>query len=209
MTDSNRLKALINFLTSEQKVRNQEDFSVITGINKSTLSELCSGKREITERYVHRIQTKFPEINFSWLLTGEGQMLEITTPSGIPFYENLPVSAGQADLIHITQGEHPTGYISLPGVRAIAAFPVVGCSMEPEIKPGDFIAVTPMDNLEAIDPDKTYMIITHDDRMIKHLHPDIDDSDILWASSPNYPKFRLRKSDITALYRINFHGRIL
>lgn len=129
--------------------------------------------------------------------------------NGIPFYENLPVSAGQADLIHITQGEHPTGYISLPGVSAIAAFPVVGCSMEPEIKPGDFIAVSPMTSLDSVDPDKTYMIITDDDRMIKHLLADPSDPSILWAHSPNYPRFPIQKTAIKALYKIQFHGRIL
>lgn len=178
----------------------QNDFAKILGVDIKTVQNWEAGRK---------ISAPKRAILMELSVKRKTEVPISKSPSGVPFYENLPVSAGQADLIHITQGEHPTGYISLPGVRAIAAFPVVGCSMEPEIKPGDFIAVTPMDNLETIDPDKTYMIITHDDRMIKHLHPDNDDSDILWASSPNYPKFRLRKSDITALYRINFHGRIL
>lgn len=134
---------------------------------------------------------------------------DIPTKGSVPYYENLPVSAGQAELIHITEGETPSGYIRLPGVNAIAAFPVVGCSMEPEIKAGDFVAITPVDNLERVDPDKTYMIVTEDDRMIKHLMIDNEDESILWAVSPNYPKFRLRKRELKAVYRINFVGKVL
>lgn len=178
----------------------QNDFAKILGVDIKTVQNWEAGrkisapKRAILMELSVRRKTEVPISK---------------SPTGIPFYENLPVSAGQADLIHITQGEHPTGYISLPGVSAIAAFPVVGCSMEPEIKPGDFIAVSPMTSLDSVDPDKTYMIITDDDRMIKHLLADPSDPSILWAHSPNYPRFPIQKTAIKALYKIQFHGRIL
>lgn len=177
---------------------NQGEIASKIGVTSTYLSDTINGRTEFSSSLKSKIYEVFSKVE-----------KEEPAHDGIPFYENLPVSAGQADLIHITQGEHPTGYISLPGVSAIAAFPVVGCSMEPEIKPGDFIAVSPMTSLDSVDPDKTYMIITDDDRMIKHLLADPSDPSILWAHSPNYPRFPIQKTAIKALYKIQFHGRIL
>ena len=128
----------------------------------------------------------------------------------IPYYEDLLVSAGQMDLARIQNWEKPSGWVKLPEVfSAIGAFPVIGCSMEPDIHAGDFIAVSPIESWEVIDPDKIYMIITRDDRMIKHLAADNDDPDILWCISPNYPKFKVLKSDVVSILKITFHGRIM
>jgi transcriptional regulator with XRE-family HTH domain len=185
-----------------KKIRNklnvtQKEFSELIGVDIKTVQNWEAGRKISATKY-GIIQKLLNE-----------KKTAATATDGIPYYENLPVSAGQGSLNLVPQVETPTGYISIPGVSAIAAFPVVGCSMEPEIKPGDYIAVVPLDRLESIDPDKTYLIITRDDRMIKHLHADLDDDDILWAQSPNYPKFRILKAEILALYRITFHGRTL
>lgn len=81
--------------------------------------------------------------------------------------------------------------------------------MQPEINSGDTVGVVPVDKWDMVDPDKTYLIVTNDDRMIKHLAIDEKDDEILWCISPNYPKFPIRKEDIKAVYRVTFHGRIL
>lgn len=125
-----------------------------------------------------------------------------------PFYDDMPVSAGQGELSAVLGSMKPTGWISMPGMpKSIGAFPVVGCSMEPDIKAGDFIAVAEVDRWESVDPEKVYMIITRDDRMIKHLSIDEDSEDFLWCISPNYPRFKVYKSEILFVYRVTFHGR--
>ena len=89
-----------------------------------------------------------------------------------PFYEDMPVSAGEGELATALGSMKPTGWISMPGMpKSIGAFPVVGCSMEPDIKAGDFIAVAEVERWEAVDPEKVYMVITRDDRMINHTDP--------------------------------------
>lgn len=164
---------------------------------------------------MNRISIQFPELNTYWLLTGEGEMIQEkstqefkkTTHSGIPYYEDLPVSAGQIEVL--LQEARPTGYIDIPGLRAQALFPVVGCSMKPEINPGDIIGVESINNWDMIDPDKIYMIITNDDRMIKHLEIDDDDPEVLWCVSPNYKRFRISKNNIKAIYRICYVGKLM
>lgn len=128
----------------------------------------------------------------------------------IPFYKDLPVSAGQQDLALIQSTEKPSGWIKPAEVfTAIGAFPVIGCSMEPFIRQGDFVAVEPVEKWDRVDPDKVYMIITSYDRMIKHLMPDEDDENIIWGISPNYPRVKIFKNEIKAVFRITFHGKLI
>lgn len=154
-----------------------------------------SGKISINE--VTGRETKCPE----------KELEEKPSKNGIPFYESLPASAGHLDVI--IQDAHPTGWINIPGVTAKALFPVVGCSMKPEINPGDVIGITQIDIWETVDPDKTYLIITNEDRMIKHLAIDEVDDSILWCISPNYPKFKISKEDIKFIYRVSFCGKLM
>lgn len=166
-----------------------------------------------------KIALACPDLNLEWLITGKGSMLKNTevvtlkdTPGAgaIPYYSDLPVSAGEKGLAGLPMQERPSGWIQIPGVEAgLGAFPVVGCSMEPDIFPGDFIAISIVNNWERVDPDKTYLIITLDERMIKHLMIDNEDDNILWCISPNYPKFKIYKAEIRFIYKITFHGKIM
>lgn len=141
---------------------------------------------------------------------GEGSLVAAPIRGSVPFYGGIPVSAGKGDLATILEETKPTGWINIPGMpSSIGAFPVIGCSMEPDIMPGDFIAIAQVDRWEYVDPNKTYMVITNDDRMIKHLAIDNDDENILWCISPNYPKFKIYKEDIRMIYRVTFHGRFM
>lgn len=198
-------------------------YTDVPGITKNMMVKLRNGEtKEASSGILEPFCKYYKQVNPIWLLTGEGSMLTdeenkevpvVTnekTRGAVPYYGDLPVSAGQQDLATILSNMEPTGWINLPGMpSSIGAFPVVGCSMEPDIKPGDFISIIEVDRWERLDPDKTYMIITRDDRMIKHLSVDDSDDEILWCISPNYPKFKIEKSEIVAIYRVTFHGRLV
>lgn len=194
----------------------QTNFEKHTGISSGYFNKV---KSSIGSDTILKIITKFPEINVDWLITGNGEMLKSSTPQyqlsdeftegAIPYYDNLPVSAGQFDLATYRHEENPTGWIKIPGVSAKGLFPVVGCSMKPDINPGDVVGLSNIDRWEMVDPDKVYLIVTRDDRMIKHLMIDESDKEILWCISPNYPKFSIRKDEIIYIYRITFHGKLM
>ena len=129
--------------------------------------------------------------------------------SGIPYYSEMPVSAGSADLQLMDGDERAVGYIRIAGVSGKCAFPVVGCSMEPVIHAGDIVVVDVLDRYELIDPDKIYMIVTADDRMIKHIETDESNPDILWCVSPNYRRFSILKTDIRQIFKVTFYGRFV
>lgn len=158
----------------------------------------------------------YPDFNSSWLLTGKGEMLitgeknindlvnEEPSLDSVPFW-NLQVSAGHS-VADIVGQKKPDGYINgLPGADiAENIFPVAGASMEPEVSNGAIIGVRQIDNWESLNTERIYMIITKEDRMIKRIEYDVENENILWCVSPNYPKFKIFKDDIIEIQRVCF-----
>lgn len=218
-----RLQKAFEYLRYKGIANTQIDVANKMKRQRTNVSSAFNGKeRYLTDSFLKEFCDTFGVFSADWLLTGEGNMLveeankeasavaSENTKGAVPYYGDLPVSAGKQDLATILSNMKPTGWINLPGMpSSIGAFPVVGCSMEPDIKPGDFISIIEVDRWERLDPDKTYMIVTHDDRMIKHLSVDDNNDEILWCISPNYPKFKIEKSEIIAIYRVTFHGRLV
>ena len=71
-----RIKEAVKELKKSRKVHSQADFAKEVGIGAVQLSEIVSGKRKISEYYVNKILTRFPEINAEWLYDGVGEMLK-------------------------------------------------------------------------------------------------------------------------------------
>ena len=201
---------------------NNKEFAEFLGVKPSTIS---TWKSRNTIDY-DLVFAKCNFVNAAWLLTGEGSMLKEspsvespavgttgymanlmpagTLSAGVPFY-NLPVSAGHST-VDIIGTSTPDGYItSLPGAElAQAILPVIGMSMQPEIMPGALIGIRNVSSWESLNTERIYMIITRDDRMIKRIEHDPDNTDILWCISPNYQKFKIFKSDIIEIHRVCF-----
>lgn len=193
----------------------QRSYAMGAGIDPSNFSKIVNGKKELPMSVARRIEKTYG-ISSHWLIKGTGDMMKRNPfekeKDSIPFYNDLQVSAGKEYLALSPASEVPSQYICIPGLSSASyAFPVIGCSMEPTIKAGDIIAVREMDRLDRLDPDKIYMILTRDDRMIKHLAVDNDDDSYLWCLSDNenYPKFRILKSEVLRMWKVVFHGRIL
>lgn len=53
----------------------QQDFSHKLGVSPASLSSIFTGRTNPTNNHVQAIHRVFPEINVSWLLFGEGDML--------------------------------------------------------------------------------------------------------------------------------------
>lgn len=185
---------------------NANSASRLLGIPQRTLNRQVNEEGKVGMELVYSLLNVFTDISPSWLLMGQGEMLleddGVSTPAGAaPFYSNLPVTAGYNDAFDPSK-EKPTGYISMPGLSAQFYFPVFGTSMEPEIYSGDIVGVNRVDSLRDIDPDKIYMIVTNESRMIKRCHSDENDDSVMWCVSPNYPSFKIKKKDICAMFHV-------
>lgn len=200
---------LIRFL--KYKGLSQKKFEQECGLSNGYINSL---RHAPSATKLQSILYAYPEINRTWLLTGDGDMLNSEqeevhlSADGIPYYEHLLVTAGESGAL-TNDGETPTGFINLPAVAGKYCFPVIGCSMEPEIRAGEIVVADDVYSWDRIDPDKVYLIITHEDRMIKHLEVDQEDDSILWCVSPNYKRFSIMKQDIKRIFKITFHGRLV
>lgn len=209
---STQKERILQFI--EYKGISKNKFYIESGISNGVLDK----KSGLSMDTVEKFYSTFPEINPEWLLTGKGEMLKVKSklPLDVHFFEgeipkgakpffNLPVSAGNS-LFEVMGVNQPDGFIyNLPGMAFTENFlPVVGYSMEPEVKENSIIGVRKMDRWETLNTTKKYLIITHEDRMIKYIEHDEANDDILWCVSPNYKRFKVYKSDIVEIQRITF-----
>lgn len=73
----------------------------------------------------------------------------------------------------------------------------------PELAQSDKLGIKKIDLAKTIiDTSSIYVIITKtDDQLIKRLEQDQEDSETLWCHAPNFPKFKIKRSDIKELYK--------
>ncbi len=210
---SERILQILDYLGITRNV-----FAKKLGYARSqAIYDIINGKANPSFDFFNKLYiSEYSEIiNPTWLLTGKGEMLieekpvsiveTGSLPQGAVPYWNLPVSAGHS-VEEIIGATKPTGYIKdLPGIDvAENILPVSGMSMEPEISNGAIIGVRKMNNWDTLNTERIYLIITHEDRMIKRIEPDFENENILWCVSPNYPRFKIYKSDIIEIQRVCF-----
>lgn len=75
----------ISMLAVHSGCRNIKALAQLLGLNPQVLYDLKSGKtKEISGRLANKIFLVFPEVSHSWLINGEGEMIEGTSaPSGV------------------------------------------------------------------------------------------------------------------------------
>lgn len=201
----------------EESGKTKSRFAVDCDVNASNFVKMTKGELGVSFATAKKIEAKYG-FSAEWILKGKGDVMvkgwrpEEDRKNSFPYYKDLPVSAGSYDLATIPAEEVPSGYVTFPDLTdGQFAFRVTGCSMEPTIKAGEVIVVSEVSNWERVDPDKVYLIITVDDRMIKHLSVDSKDKSILWCISDNehYTKFSIFKTEIKKIFRVTFHGSLL
>ena len=77
-----RIKEAINFLKQQREVLSAGEFASEVGIGKSQLSEVISGKRKVSEKYILKILSRFPQFSEEWLRYGQGEMLSNIASAG-------------------------------------------------------------------------------------------------------------------------------
>lgn len=150
---------------------------------------------------VDHVDIKFPDL------------LDNEESTSVPFYD-LPVSAGSLGVLDFASSEIPApkGYVQLSIFRGCEyVFPIIGISMEPIIYSGDWIGIKHIDNLsrswDFVQTGVIYLIVTHEDRMIKFIEQASDNEDYIICSSPNYKSFKVFKGDIINIYRVKAFAR--
>ena len=58
----------------KQEGLNQKEFAATTGISPATLSSIFNGRTSPTLNHAEALHRRFPKLNMSWLMFGEGDM---------------------------------------------------------------------------------------------------------------------------------------
>lgn len=174
MDKNERLERLVEYYGNG----NKSHFAKILGVKAQTINTWLSRNTYDTEL----IFAKCDNINASWLLTGEGNMLRSESemveklPSVNQTYEGAPYFnvdfIGGFDVIVNDQTRNPDFYINYPPYNqpGVVWCNLTGHSMEPEISNGDIIALrevtTPIQYLPA---GEIYGIVTEEYRTVKRV----------------------------------------
>lgn len=208
-TINERIKTLVTYFTDG----NNSLFANKLGVSEANIRNYIA-KTEPKYSVLEKIVNSF-EVNYEWLLTGNGEMLKtdskadqliISNSEGVPYYENVEVSGGALPM-YSDYKEVPTFYINYEHFNDCTAYlPVVGDSMYPSYCSGEIVAVKEILNKKIIQWGETYFVATNgnanDLKTIKQVHYHEDESKIiLRASNPNFKgDIVINKKDILHMF---------
>lgn len=197
----------------EYKDINKSIFYKETGLSNGFLDKV----KDIGASKLELILKTYPEINFKWLLTGEGEMLKlerevpvymvqeekskyktrgaplipIEAMAGFPDHDNIPVFEHQVrDVYVIPEFNGKVDYY----IR------VTGSSMYPKYNSGDIVACAKLEKLDFIQWNKTYVLDTSQGALVKRLIKDGDENIIICRSdNKEYPDFHIHRENINSI----------
>lgn len=86
-----------------------EDIKSQLKIDKNLKSHIKTGKQNVSLDKIYALCEAYEEVNVDYIITGKGKMLkedstkdeisQTPTKGSIPYFENLPVSAGRSEMI--------------------------------------------------------------------------------------------------------------
>lgn len=213
-----------------------------TGLNRSALAQKIGVKayklQDISRGQTVRMPSdvldglsrEFPNLNPTWLLTGEGEMLlpdeedkyrkkpditaieppegmELTPENSVTYHPDLLVTGG--DVENVSGDELSTAQLYIPGYEGCHAIQAVGHSMYPTIASGDIVICKRYTDRFVVNGD-IYVVNTHDQALVKrviaHNAPGPEDSYFeLRSDNPKtdlYVPMRVRGEDVTSLYKV-------
>lgn len=201
-TINQRLKYFIKF-----KRLSVREFERTCGLSNGYVSGI---KYSILPDKLSNISLRFPDLNTGWLLTGDGNMLNVSGDTVSDSYNSvplLPVSAQGGSLndfvtsVKIDECEK----ITSPVKGIDFAMPVTGDSMAPEYPNGSQILVKKIDEKAFIEWGKVYVLDTCNGSVIKEIHKGDNDNEVKCVSlnpNPKFSPFTVNMSDIYGMYKV-------
>ena len=216
-------------------------FLKATGIKKGTFEKRCGFsngymnqlRHEPSREKIEIIISKYPELNFKWLMTGEGKMMVELAPD---------LSKGTARVIEVynksgkakkeepekeKKAEHGVPFFNVdfelgfdllvndqttvpeyfnnfaPYNRCTAWCTVSGNSMYPTIASGDLVALTRIEDFRYLISGEVYAFVTANGLRTIKRVKDNGDTFTLIPDNKEYPEQTLPKSEFTHVFRVN------
>lgn len=178
-------------------IHNQNDFAVLLGANKSTVSSALNGKEQyLTDRLIERAQKVMRE-----KLDESGKAIQPPADSllVIPTGARAGTIADFCDAVH----EYDCERIISPVKGADFAMQVAGDSMSPEYPNGSQIIVKKINASAFVEWGKVYVLDTENGPIIKVVRRTPDPEVVECVSlNPAYQSFTINTSFIRGWYRV-------
>ena len=189
---------------------NAKAFSEKIGLERpQAIYDLLKGKtKSISPAMKNKILSVYTEINPSWLLTGEGEMLRTTSEENSSNCDNRVEKAIPLIPMDAFAGYPPEQYSDLPVedyyhvaefAKADFLIRVKGDSMTPKLNGGDIVACKKIYERLFFQWHRIYVVYTKSQGvMIKRVeHSDRDGCIRLVSDNPSYQPFDIPESDIS------------
>ena len=195
------------------------------GISQRKFAEMCGLSSGFVNNIVNSIQPKtlstiskqFPDLNTTWLLTGDGNMIKGQEPkiqpnaeilTDVTFYAVplLPLSAqgGSLNDFVMSVKENECEKVLSP-VKADFAMKVQGDSMSPAYPSGCTIYIKRINELIFFGWGHTYVLDTRNGTVIKTLLPSDKENAVKCVSlnpDPKFAPFDVSLSDVFGVYKV-------
>ena len=187
------------------------DFVAYTGLSRRKFQERINVSNSYIQNIsegigadvMNRISIQFPDLNTSWLLTGEGEMIKSSCDGVSQKSSNtrprIPYDAAAGTLTETVEGV--TEY-QCEQVPIISVFPkydftirIFGRSMEPEYFAGDEVACLRVNEKRFLQWGRVHVLDTTQGVVIKRIY-DKGDCIVCKSFNPEFPDFSIPKEDI-------------
>lgn len=187
------------------------DFVAYTGLSRRKFQERINVSNSYIQNIsegigadvMNRISIQFPDLNTSWLLTGEGEMIKYSCDGVSQKSSNtrprIPYDAAAGTLTETVEGvtEYQCEQVPIIGVfpRYDFTIRIVGRSMEPEYFAGDEVACLRVNEKRFLQWGRVHVLDTTQGVVIKRIY-DNGDCIVCKSFNPEFPDFSIPKEDI-------------
>lgn len=187
------------------------DFVAYTGLSRRKFQERINVSNSYIQNIsegigadvMNRISIQFPDLNTSWLLTGEGEMIKYSCDGVSQKSSNtrprIPYDAAAGTLTETVEG---VAEYQCEQVPIISVFPkydftirIFGRSMEPEYFAGDEVACLRVNEKRFLQWGRVHVLDTTQGIVIKRIY-DNGDYIVCKSFNPEFPDFSIPKEDI-------------
>ena len=188
----------INSASKELELHPSQVYNIVKGKNYGIV-------------YLFRILERYQNISPLWLLTGEGNMLKDDEPYKkiklIPVFDITATAGRSLNFFDDDEAVIDQIAIGMEFKDCNAAIRIYGDSMYPLYQSGDLILIKSLKKQPYIQWGNVYLIITKEDRMLKHVHKgQKEDAFILKSRNTCYQPFEIQRLDIIRIFEV--HGYI-
>lgn len=211
MTDKDKIIALREYTGMNLKRMSEE-----AGLGSpQTLYDIKKGKHGISREVANKLKLRFPKLSLSWLLAGEGDIIDNVPSKTDPITEEtetaervplLPVSAFAGPISTFASSgveKQDCETIYSPTAGAELALTISGDSMEPQLHDGTIIFIKRINDQAFIPWGHTLVLDTENGAFVKDVYPGpTPDKVVARSKNAKYPDMLIPRECIYGIYRV-------